>query len=214
MAEKSNEQLVRLLIGAAFHEGTLEHRDSPSYATLQKARNAVETAQAAVLARMPGPGEVVSTAEAVADLKRIGSYVGTGKENGPVVYEGIGYGIDVPEKYAGQPFVSKLYARILHVVAQVDPNHGVTDVDGNPVFKIPEERDYITTNGVMELVVSAVASMPGPGEVVVPVEPTPQMLTAWMLQSDYGDHKTLMRAAYAAMLAARPNQGGNDDQAK
>ena len=72
MAEKSNEQLVRLLIGAAFHEGTLEHRDSPSYATLQKARNAVETAQAAVLARMAGPGEVARAVaaerEACADV--------------------------------------------------------------------------------------------------------------------------------------------------
>lgn len=69
MAEKSNEQLVRLLIGAAFHEGTLEHRDSPSYATLQKARNAVETAQAAVLARMAGPGEVVVPRERIEEWK-------------------------------------------------------------------------------------------------------------------------------------------------
>ena len=59
MTEKSNEQLVRALIGAAFHEGTLEHRDSPYYATLKKARDAVEQAKAAVLARMAGPGEVV-----------------------------------------------------------------------------------------------------------------------------------------------------------
>lgn len=59
MAEKSNAAAVRALIAAAFHEGTLEHRNGLSHVTLQKARDAREKAEAAVLARMCGPGEVV-----------------------------------------------------------------------------------------------------------------------------------------------------------
>lgn len=61
---------------------------------------------------------------------------------------------------------------------------------------------------------AVLARMCGPGEVVVPKEPTHDMLSAWTFTKDYGEHKTLMRAAYANMLAARPNNGGNDDQGK
>lgn len=62
---------------------------------------------------------------------------------------------------------------------------------------------------------AVLARMAGPGEVVVPVKPTPAMRDAMRLASRRDvPSDEMCDVRYAAMLAARPNNGGPDDEAK
>lgn len=83
-----------------------------------------------------------------------------------------------------------------------DHEHAEWLADGNNNPKregIDEAREAARKSRAVVL-----ARMCGPGDVVVPKEPTHDMLSAWTFTKDYGEHKTLMRAAYANLLAARP----------